>query len=192
MPDLFRLIDLSESELDRVVKNWFEMLDSQMDVVTLVCGTLFIPSFFPEADLISLCQALEAYHRCFGKELYASKEEYEPIRAEFEKVIPNDIDPDFKRHLQSVIKFGYQLSLRRRLKAMFEMIPDGAKSVIAKRPAIFIDKLVETRNYLTHRADVDQQKLLTEQEIPVAIKGLFSPLEYAVSHSARNRPRQDQ
>ena len=146
---LFTFKDISD-RFEIFLKNWFEKADTLGPVYDLYFGTLYNPRMYLQHQFLSLIQAIEAYHRRKFEGKYLSDEKYEPIYKKFERIINKlGIEDPFKDALKSKLKYGNEYSLIKRLKDLFEKYREIFDNFIDDRDA-FINKVKDTRNYLTH------------------------------------------
>jgi len=97
-----------------------------------------------------MTQAIEAYHRHKFEGKYLSDKDYKPIYNRFKEIIKVlDIEDSFKDALKSKLKYGNEYSLRKRLKDLFVKYRDITQNFI-KDEDNFVNRIVDTRNYLTH------------------------------------------
>jgi hypothetical protein len=97
---------------------------------------------------------------------------------EIVKSIPDTIDPDFKEGLKSRIKFGYEYSLRRRIKELFRNNNNFLNDFIVDAET-FQKEIVDTRNYYTHydeksnfvKEDIELYQLI--EKVKVVFFALF-------------------
>ncbi len=146
---LFTFKDISD-RFEVFLKNWFEKANTLRPVYDLYFGTLYNSRMYLQHQFLSLIQAIEAYHRRKFEGKYLSDGDYEPIYEEFKKLINKlNIESSFKEALKSKLKYGNEYSLRKRLKDLFEKYKEVVDDLI-KDKDVFINKVVDTRNYLTH------------------------------------------
>ena len=93
---------------------------------------------------MALVQGLEAYHR-------RTSNQKQMDEAEFKELIDNLIDQcpqERKEWLKGKLQYGNEVSLRHRLKSLIEPF----KEIIGdqKKQKELINRIVNTRNYLTH------------------------------------------
>jgi len=146
---LFTFRDISDN-LSLYLNNWFSKANLLAPVYSLYFGSLYNPSIYVEHKFLSLIQAIESYHdriyvgEYIEKETY-KKEIYDPLIKE----IPTWVKGDFRKDLSKKLEFGYEFSLRQRLKEILENYNEIISSFI-KNENKFIRSVVDTRNYLTH------------------------------------------
>ncbi len=146
---LFTFRDISD-RFEDILKNWFEKSEILKPVYNLYFGTLYNPQMYLQHQFLSLIQAVEAYHRRKFGGKYLSDEDYETIYSKFKEIIDElNIETSFKDALKSKLKYGNEFSLRKRLKDLFVKYQDITQNFI-KDEYNFINKVVDTRNYLTH------------------------------------------
>ena len=182
---LFTFKDISD-RFEIFLKNWFEKADTLGPVYDLYFGTLYNPRMYLQHQFLSLIQAIEAYHRRKFEGKYLSDDYYKPIYEKFKEFIKElDIEPSFKKALESKLKYGNEYSLRKRLKDLFEKYKEVVDDFIEDKD-IFINRVVDTRNYLTHydknlrekAVDGEQLYYVTQQLKIVIVICLLSELGF--------------
>ena len=145
---LFTFNDISD-KFGMLLKNWFKKADLLEPVYSLYFGTLYNPRMYPEHRFLSLIHAIESFHqRVHGGKYLSDDDDYGRIRDVLVNAIPNDVMRDFRESLTNKIKYGNEYSLGKRLKEIFVKYQENLKFIENKD--IFIRKIVDTRNYLTH------------------------------------------
>ena len=89
-----------------------------------------------------------------------SDEDYKKVFKALESAIPDYIEDNHKKSLKSRLKYGNEFSLRTRLKRIFKDNQENLKMFI-KSKGKFIITVVDTRNYLTHY-DQEQDEPIVE------------------------------
>ncbi len=182
---LFTFKDISD-RFEMLLKNWFEKASTLEPVYDLYFGTLYNPWMYLQHQFLSLIQAVEAYHRRKFEGKYQSDEDYKPTYEKFKKFINGlDVDPSFKEALKSKLKYGNEYSLRKRLKDLFEQYNEVLNGFIEDKND-FINKVVDTRNYLTHydedlkdkAVDGEQLYYVTQQLKVLIVICLLSELDF--------------
>ncbi len=164
---LFTFKDVEE-DLPKYLLNWIRKSEKLEAAYNLFFRKQYSKVVVLDSELLSLAQALEAYHRnVYGGE-YLSKEDYEPIRIALIDAIPDCVDDKHRASLEGTFKYGYQYSLRTRLREVFDEVlseqSDDLKKLVGN-PADFIHRLVETRNYFTHRDGEPSSAVLSDDEL---------------------------
>ena len=117
---------------------------------------------------MDLAHAIEAYHRTIHDGEYMSEEDYEPIKSALIDAIPRDVTADHREALKGGLKYGYQYSLRTRLRNLLDEILAEHSVNIKKfvgNQSRFIHRLVETRNHFTHHDGEPNRDVLREDEL---------------------------
>lgn len=140
-----------QSELQSILTKWFEKTDELKTVYTLFFSLNVDHRTPTEFQFLAVMQSLEAYHRtkCDGE--YLSREDYESIKKTLIDAIPHQIEKSHRQSLKSRIAYGYEYSLRKRLHELLESIPDNIRKEITHADRKFESKVIDTRNFLTHR-----------------------------------------
>jgi len=145
---LFAFKDIS-SRFESFLRNWFEKAGLLEPVYNLYFGTLYNPRMYLEHRFLSLIQAIESFHRrVYGGE-YLSDEDYKVVYDALVTAIPGGVEGGLKDRLKEYLRYGNEFSLRKRLEEIFDKHQEILDKFIKNRSA-FIEKVVDTRNYLTH------------------------------------------
>ena len=144
--NLGRLFGYQEIQNDAatIMTNWIQAYEKIAPAFNLYfLAKMGMQTYFEER-FMALVQGLEAFHR-------RTSDEKRTDEAKFDALVKNLIDlcPDeHKVWLATKLEYGNELSLRKRLKRIVKPFKD----VIGKRtkPEYLIDRIVNTRNYLTH------------------------------------------
>ncbi|MDO9289147.1 MAG: hypothetical protein Q7T83_10180 [Thermodesulfovibrionales bacterium] len=145
---LFSYSDIADS-FEKYLQNWVAKAEILRPVYDLYFGTLYNPSMYLEYQFLSLIQAVESYHRRKYGGQYLSDDDYSPIRNELIKAISQNISNDFKESLKKRLQYLNEYSLRKRLKEIFLKYAVIEKLLVESKE-VFIEDVVNTRNYLTH------------------------------------------
>ena len=140
---LFRFEEI-QNDAERVICNWidaYEQINPAFNLYFLAKMGIH-PSF--EAKFLTLVTGLEVYHR-------RTSDEKEMNDAEFDELVKVLVEncPEEKRNwLNGKLMFANEIVLRKRIKGLIEPFKNhfGDKE---KRKKL-INKIVNTRNYLTH------------------------------------------
>jgi hypothetical protein len=139
-------------QMPKILENWF----GNYDLLQTVYGLFLLPMYNQHLNIeyrfLSYLQALEALHRLSVGGSYMTIEEYDKTRKAMDASIPSGIENDHTQALKSKIKYGYEYSLRKRLKDLAGIIGRSGMYRITdgEDPEKFLRRVVETRNYLTH------------------------------------------
>ncbi|MHC4618373.1 MAG: ApeA N-terminal domain 1-containing protein [Planctomycetota bacterium] len=131
---------------------------------------------------LNLCHVLEVYHRIKSGVTYMNAEEY---RALLDTIVAS-VPEGHRQHIRQRLEYGNELSLRQRLKQLYDLLPQKIQSRIGPKK-MFCNLIVNTRNYLTHYDEsIKSQALTTEgmmkyEYILIAICKVVLLLEAGVS-----------
>lgn len=149
---LFTYQDIS-TDFEVLLRNWFEKADVLKPIYGLYFGTLYNPHLYLENQFLSLVQAAEAFHeRIYGGRYLPDSEYKVLVFTPLVNAIP-DIKQDLKESLVNRLRYGNEYSLRTRLSELLDKCGKIVPQLLGNRK-VFIDKVLATRNYLTH---YDQQ-----------------------------------
>ncbi len=132
------------NDAENIINNWIEAYEK----ITPAFNQYFLAKMgmqtYLEERFLALAQGLEAYHR-------RTSEEKRMDETEFEKLVEHLIDqcPEEKREwLSDKLNYGNEVSLSKRLRDIIKPF----RAVIGNRTKreSLINKIVKTRNYLTH------------------------------------------
>src|SRR5829696_6908392 len=145
---LFGLRDLPEG-FGPTVEWWLERAEVLDPVYQLYLGTIYNPQSYLEQRFLNLVQALEVYHRRAMSSSDLQEEEHKKRKEEILEAVPDQ----HKRWLERKLKYSNEPTLAERLREIFGRYPESISLIIGKSKkakANFIDKVVASRNYLTH------------------------------------------
>lgn len=150
---LFTLHEIRD-RLENALNNWIAKADLLKPVYDLYFSTLYNQDLYLEGTFLNLSQCIEAYHRRRYGGKYQADEEYRSgLYQRFIEVIPQGLDNGFQQSLRDgKLWFANEFSLRKRLQDITERLSDLPISFLDTREARtgFIDKVCNTRHYLTH------------------------------------------
>jgi len=162
---LFTYVDISD-RFEVLLKNWFEKASLLEPIYDLYFGTLYNPHLYLEFQFLSLIQAIESLHRRVYGGAYMPKEDYSEIYENLFTAIPESLDNDHKESLKSRLKYGYEFSLRKRLRELLNKYKENFKDFVdITNNNTFISKVVDTRNYLTHHDKELKERAVEGEEL---------------------------
>ena len=139
---LFKYKDI-QSRAENIINKWivnYEQIAPALDLYFLAkAGTL--PSW--NTQFLTLVQALEALHRRTSDEKHMDENEFKEIR----KILVNKCPKKERSWFADKLNHANELTLRNRLERMTDPF---SKFMGDDNKAQLIDKIVKTRNYLTH------------------------------------------
>lgn len=140
-------------DLEVMLENWFEKADVLKPICGLYFGMLGNPHLYLEHQFLSLVQAAEAFHERIYGGRYLPDSEYEAlVYTSLVNAIP-DVNQDLRESLTNRLRYGNEYSLRTRLNELLNECGEIVPQLLGNRKG-FVNKVVNTRNYLTH---YDQQ-----------------------------------
>ena len=126
------------------------------------------PSTFIDDRFMAAIRVIEAFHRrTCERDYYMEKQLYEnTLLQTLQKPVKEaDIEDDFRKSLESKLKYGYRYSLRTRLKELFEKYGDEfLRLFVNKSRTDFINEIVVTRNWFTHFDEDDRSGATTDAD----------------------------
>lgn len=167
--DVLIPLPLIRERLPEVLDYWFAKRDLLSPVHELFLGALFNPRTYPDFQFLSLAQALETYHRRTNPEArYLSEQEYADERyPEIVTSLPSSLPGPLREKLKATLKYANEWSLRKRLKELVNAIP--ITGIAGDDPA-FVERIVDTRNYLTHYPEELEPEALRGPELMEAVE----------------------
>lgn len=152
---LMTLADI-EDHLATALERWFDAEHNVRQAIILFFAETDRLKFDLDTQFTNIVHALESYHRSISEGHYLSVEQYQPYLDMMVQAIPAEIDPDHRRALKSRLKFGYQYSQRKRFQELFDLINVDLQCLVTSNVPVFINKVVDTRNYLVHRDETSK------------------------------------
>lgn len=163
--DFYMLRDNAGIALEEVLNRWFEIYDSVAMPSQLALSVLSSEKLWLHVEFLSLMQALEGLHRAILPGLYATEAQYEGIKQALSNAIPQDVASDHKDALRARIKYGNEISLRKRLAALVERLPIDTRRHILAGDGAVPQRWVATRNYYTHWDEASKGDVLDGVEM---------------------------
>ena len=133
-----------QDDAERIINNWIEAYEKITPAFNLYFLAKMGMQTYLEERFMALAQGLEAYHR-------RTSEEKRMDETEFEKLVEHLVDQcseEKREWLSDKLNYGNEVSLSKRLRDIIKPFKDviGNRT---KRESL-INKIVKTRNYLTH------------------------------------------
>lgn len=136
--------------LEDYCNKWFELTPSVEKPASLARSVMASERLWLHMEFLSLMQALEGLHRSKFDGNYMADAQYETVRTELTNAIPTSVARDHRDSLRSRIKYGNQISLRKRLNELADMLPQESRVKILGQGATVPQSWIDTRNYYTH------------------------------------------
>ncbi len=134
----------------RLLNGWFDNASSLGLAYDLATDILYNKSSALEPRFLTVCQALENFHRATRLDKYIHTVKYQKIVSHMSCAIPKDVEPPLREKLSSVLQWANEYSLRKRVKDLLGSLTPGAHDLITRNSRRFKDQIVDTRNALTH------------------------------------------
>jgi hypothetical protein len=146
-------------QIAQFVVAWYALQEKINPVIGLLVGTYYNPRMYVETEFLTLMQAFEVLHRRLVGGTYVSQEEWQPSCQALLDAIPKSLASDHKAALKMRLRYGFEISLRKRLTLALKGLEERTRNLITDGDERFVDRCVETRNGLTHEGS---GSLLTE------------------------------
>jgi hypothetical protein len=145
---LFSYQDIA-ADFEILLRNWFKKEDVLKPICGLYFGVLNNPLQYLENRFLSLVQAAEAFHRRIYAGKYLPDSKYKDlVYIPLTNAIP-DMNQDLQKSLEDRLWYGNEYSLRTRLGRLLDKCGEIVPQLLGNRTE-FINKIIDTRNYLTH------------------------------------------
>lgn len=169
--DVLIPLPMIRARLPEILETWFDKRDLLAPVYELFLGALFNPGIYPDFQFLSLAQALETYHRRTSPNArYLPEREY--LEEYYPKVLsslPSSSSKPLRDKLQTTLRYANEWSLRKRLKELVNAVP--ITGIAGDDPA-FVERVVGTRNYLTHYTEELEREALRGPKLMEAVDEL--------------------
>ena len=173
---LFSYTDIKDC-FDDFLRRWFETSRLFESVHNLYFGTIHSSKMYMEHKFLSLCQAIEAYHRRVSPGIYQSRDNFmKEIYPALIDAIPDGTDKNYKESIKARLKYLNEFSLRKRLREIIEA-HEEVLSILIPKPKKIIGTIVETRNFFTHYDDDLKQNSLDGEKLYLASERLKFMIE---------------
>ena len=143
--------------LPEIISNWYHnpmLYQLQSNLLHTRDST---PGEMSDYSFLGLCSAIESFHRNHYNGTYVSTEDHGRTYEALKNAIPSDLHKDYKEKIKSSLKYANEHSLRKRLKSILLLLGDRITAQICENKKVFVNKIVDTRNGLTHRLPTDVQ-----------------------------------
>jgi len=146
MPDdmLFTLQDVAQ-DFRGVIERWLEVADELDSVCNLFFGVQYSPRMYFEHQFLNMVQAAESYHRRRYSKQVLPEEEH---RNRIDSILTTS-EGRYREWLAVKLKWSNEPSLRRRIRELID-VADRVISALAPDKESFIQKVLDTRNFIIH------------------------------------------
>ena len=158
--EFFLVRDALDIDLGSLLNRWFETYESIAMSSQLALSVLNSEGIWLHVEFLSLMQALEGIHRALLPGTYTSPEKYEAIRQALCRAIPNDVISNHRESLKARIKYGNEVSLRKRLDVLVQRLSDPVRQQILGSGGTVPQGWMDTRNYYTHWDELSRGNVL--------------------------------
>lgn len=141
---------LVRNELPLIWDRWHTRFEDYRTTIQLFMATELFHGQLLDFQFLSAIQAIETFHRNRFAGLYMAVDAFEGVGAVLRNAIPPTVSPDHRRSLENRILYGNEYSLRKRLTEVWRSLPVPVQAAIHPCAKPFLEKVVVTRNYLTH------------------------------------------
>jgi hypothetical protein len=146
---LFTFHDIKENLVNHLV-TWLNKAKLLQPVHNLYFGALYNPRMYIEHRFLSLCQAVEAYHRRIYSGTYQETDEYRKnLYPLLLSAIPDGIEKGFRDSIKARLTYLNEYSLRKRFAQILKQYNTLAQPIIPNLNE-FTEDVINTRNFLTH------------------------------------------
>jgi hypothetical protein len=136
--------------LDAVFQQWFDLYPSVAMPSQLALSVLSSDGPWMHVQFLLLMQALEGFHRAVADGTYMPPDAYESVCHTLTTAIPPSVKSSHRDALKSKIKYGNELSLRKRLNDLAGRLDAPLRTRIFGGTGAVPRKWIATRNYYTH------------------------------------------
>ena len=150
-----------DNQFEEIIIRWIDNYKIHESAFNLYFASKSDVQNYLESEFLSLVQGIEALHRKMSQETQMPEEEFGELIKNILKATPDDKEKWIKERL----KYANELSLRRRIKLMVD--PFKCFFNNKKKRESFVNKVTNTRNYLTH---YDSE---LETEVSVEVEDLW-------------------
>lgn len=169
-PDMLFSYKEIADEFGEILNKWIKNYEIHEPAFNLYFASVFSGQKYLEWKFLSLAQGIETLHRRSSQEMEMPDEEFIKIK---ENVL--EVTPDEKQEWLAVrLKYANELSLRKRIKQMIKPFKDLFGN--RRERDLFISKVVDTRNYLTHYDSGLETKAASKEslwELCMKLEALF-------------------
>ena len=138
------------ANLDAFVGKWYARMDRMRVVYDLLFEDFRDGYGVLEAGFLGMAQAVEAYHRRTSSKSYMPKKDWKKVERALGGAIPSEVSSSHRESLRSRVHYGNEFSFRKRVQLLLRRLPKKLVKRLTVNPSAFVNKVTDTRNYLTH------------------------------------------
>ncbi|SFV09373.1 HEPN domain-containing protein [Alicyclobacillus macrosporangiidus] len=160
---LFRFGDIKDSFQEKI-SAWLLKAEQLQPIYNLYFSVMHQPTIYIDFMFLSLMQAIETYHRRTHAGRFLSNEMFSDVLNTIMSAIPKGLPDDYVKNLHDKLKYSNEFSLRRRIKELLRELGDITVPYIPDIK-VFVQQVVDTRNYLTHYSVELEERALRGTEL---------------------------
>ena len=159
------------NSLPEIWANWSNRYEQYRSPIELYMATEMFHGQLSNFEFLAIMQALETLHRNVAGGEYLPEDQYGDVADALIGAIPQNTPHDLRDALKTRLRYGNEFSLRRRVKELWTILPDGVRAVLHPDSfSIFLGRVIDTRNYLTHHDPALQAEAYQDSELYFATR----------------------
>jgi hypothetical protein len=166
--DFFVLKSDLTDQLNGFLQKWAEVYRKFDQACQLAVSVITTEAPWKHLEFLSLMQAIEGFHRHKHSGNYTSEGDYEVIKKEIINSFPRGLSTDHREALKAKIKFGNEISLRKRFKDLLDDLPAELAVPLFGPSKKTPQRWIDTRNYYTHWDANSRENILNHLELYAA------------------------
>jgi ApeA N-terminal domain 1 len=139
--------ELVKTAFESRLAKWFDLYRQQTGVLQTYFSGQLKRNAFVNDQFSDTARSMEAWHRSFDPAPYVDKVEYAHLSGLALQALPEE----HRDHFRERLKFGNEISLKRRMDRMIQMAGERIADEVARYDH-FSRRVVETRNMQVHQA----------------------------------------
>jgi hypothetical protein len=147
----FDCVRCTTSQLAHGMATWLSQPEEFRSVENLALGVLRKGDLFYETEFLSLCQALEGFHRASSQPVLIEKASLRKLRRAYAQLLEQEnIDQELASRLCTAMAHANDPTFASRLAELCSNLPDLILMQTGIYLPIFATEVAATRNFLTH------------------------------------------
>jgi hypothetical protein len=171
-PDMLFTFQDIEERFEEFIAAWFGMHSEIEDALELFFSLQYIQKRHLTRDFLALCQGVESFHRHFYSNRKLPKSEFRRRK----RLVLENCPEDCKAWLEDALVYYNEPHLKDRLRELVDSVAETVLPLVGNRDT-FIEKVKNTRNYLTHHVlHLENEAAHGEElfDLTTAVSYLFS------------------
>ena len=132
---------------------WFGNYDKMSPAYSLFFAGVYKPDLYVEFQFLALAQAVESFHRITQGGTFVDDKEYDEFAKAIRAAMPVGTSSDLKQSFEEKIKYGNEVTLRRRIRELINGLPKELRPFFPDNEREMVLAIVRLRNDLTHPDD---------------------------------------